>query len=161
MGWYVLRVSSKSEKRVAQVCDYHGLPHYLPLREYRRIYQRRKVAVLKPLFPGYVFADLTEESRGIVLRTNHVLRMILPSDQEQLVRELEQIQKALQVDPQLSADSGLHTGVRVRIVAGAFRGVEGIIEKLCKGASVWLNVEMVGQSVPVAISPDYLEVIDS
>jgi transcription antitermination factor NusG len=161
MGWYVLQVSPRSEKKVARVCDTYGLPYYLPLREDRRVYQRRKVVFHKPLFPGYLFVDLQPDTRVHVLRTNHVLRMFKPADEEQLIHEIAQIRLALLAEPQLSAAPGLHEGARVRIIAGVFAGVEGVVDRCGHRSLVRLNVEMVGQSVPVEVDPDYLEILDT
>lgn len=159
MGWFVLHVGPRTEKKVAAVCDRHGVPHYLPLRESVKVYQRRKVVVQKPLFPGYVFAALSSASRVHVLRTNHVLQMIAPDNEAQLMHELEQIRLALSVDPRLSPSAQLSRGSRVRIKAGVFMGLEGHVDQLAKQTCVRLNVELVGQSVVVEVDRDLLEIL--
>ena len=54
--WHVLHVKPRTEKKVAEFCELRRVLPYLPLREETKIYQRRKVTVQKPAFPGYVFA---------------------------------------------------------------------------------------------------------
>ncbi len=159
MGWFVLHVGPRTEKKVAAVCERYGLTHYLPLRESVQIHQRRKVVVHKPLFPGYLFAELTPETRVHVLRTNHVLQMITPENEDQLLHELEQIRMALTVDPHLSPEAQLSRGMRVRIKAGIFMGLEGYVDQLAKQTCVRLNVELVGQSVAVEVERDFLEIL--
>jgi len=161
MGWYVLHVGPRTEKKVAAVCQKHDLPHYLPVREDKRIYQRRRVIVRKPLFPGYLFVDLTPETRVHVIRTNHVLQLIVPPDEQQLMHEIEQIRLALAADPKLYSDTAVCKGARVRIKAGVFMGIEGVIDQRPGATKVRLNVELVGQSVAVDVERDYLEVIDA
>jgi len=157
MSWFVLHVKPRTEKKVAAVCERHTMPHYLPLRESVQIYQRRKVISRKPLFPGYLFAALQPDSRLHILRTNHVLQIIEPQDEGQLVYELDQIRKVLAVDPKLHSEAHLARGTRVRIKTGVFMGVEGYVEQLSKKTSVRLNVELVGQSVVVEVERDFLE----
>lgn len=159
MGWFVLHVGPKTEKKVATVCGRHSIPHYLPLREEVRVYQRRKVVMQKPLFPGYLFADLTLDSRVYVMRTNHVLHMIEPPDEQSLVHELDQVRLALSADPRLSSEPELRQGMRVRITSGIFMGLEGVVDTLQRPAKVRLNVELVGQSVSVDVDPDFIEVL--
>ena len=160
MGWYVLHVGPRTEKKVASVCQQNGIPCYLPLRMETKVYQRRKVTVHKPLFPGYVFALLTGDTRIHVQRTNHILQMLIPSDEEGLVYELEQIRLALLADPRLEAKSGVRKGRHVRIKGGVFMGVEGMVETLRGAQKVRLQVEMIGQCVLLDVDRDYLEMLD-
>lgn len=159
MGWYVLHVKPRTEKKVSAVCARHDIPHYLPLRESVRICQRRKVVSHIPLFPSYLFVALEPESRLHVLRTNHILHMMESEDEARLLHELEQIRKVLAVNPRLHSDSRLAHGSLVRIKTGAFVGVEGHVETVGKKTSVRLNVELVGQSVVVEVDRDFIETL--
>lgn len=159
MGWFVLHVGPRTEKKVAAVCARYGIPHYLPLHESVKIYQRRKVVVHKPLFPGYLFAALSSATRVYVLRTNHVFRMITPDHEAKLLHELEQVRLALSVDPRLGPSGQFSLGTRVRITAGVFQGLEGHVGQLTKRATVRLNVELVGQSIGVDVDRDLLEIL--
>ncbi len=161
MAWSVLHVGPRTEKKVAAVCGRHAIECYLPLRESVKVYQRRKVISQKPLFPGYVFANITQETRIHLLRTNHVLQTMQPHHEEQLLYELSQIRLALSVDPRLSSSPALSTGSHVRITAGVFAGLEGYVDKLAKKTTVCLHVEMVGQSVQVQVDLDYIKVLAS
>ena len=160
MSWFVLHLRPRSEKKVAQVCEINGLEYYLPLRSEVKIYQRRKVKVRKPLFPGYIFVAFEPEQRIYLLRTNHVVRILEPPSEEVLISQLEQIQKALEVDETLGTASAIEKGRCVRIKGGPFMGVEGVVTDAGKSGTVRLNVEMIGQAVIVKVDRDYLEVID-
>ncbi len=160
MCWYVMHLRPKTEKKVAEVCRIHGIEHYLPLREETKIYQRRKVTVHKPLFPGYVFARIPLETRIHVQRTNHLISLLKPDDEARLVYELDQIRRALEADPRLEADQAYREGRRVRIRSGVFLGVEGILQSLRGQAQVRLNVEMIGQSITVDVERDSIEFME-
>lgn len=157
MSWCVLHVRPKTEKKVAVVCEKHGVGHYLPLREETKIYQRRKVTVHKPLFQGYVFADITPVGKKQVLRTNYIVQIIPSIDEDQLLFELDQLRRALTGDPRLQAKHALCEGTPVRIKAGVFAGVEGVVDRARKPGEVQLNIHMVGQSITLTVDPDYLE----
>jgi len=155
--WRVLHVRPRCEKKIAEFCRIQKLEHYLPLRRETKIYQRRKVTVEKPVFPGYVFAAFDRAGRLELLKTNTVVRILDPHDEARLIRELDQIRKALAVDATLGATDAVKEGRRVRITAGPFLGIEGIVAELKGAAKVVLNVEMIGRAVVVVTDRDCLE----
>jgi len=160
MQWHVLYLRPRCEKKMAEHCSIHELVHYLPLRRETKVYQRRKVTVEKPVFPGYFFVSFDREGRLTLLKTNNIVRILEPLSQRQLLHELAQVRKALAVDPSLGACTMLRKGKRVRILTGPFQGVEGTVASLKPNTKVLLNVEMIGQAVAVEVARDFLDVID-
>jgi transcriptional antiterminator RfaH len=160
MSWHVLHLRSRSEKKVAELCEIRGLEYYLPLRSETKIYQRRKVTVEKPMFPGYFFVSFEPDDRVHLLQTNHVINVLVPPSEEVLKHQLDQIRQALAVDPSLSTVNAIRAGLRVRIRGGAFMGVEGVVDSARHPTTVRLNVELIGQAVAVDIDRDYVELID-
>lgn len=160
MNWHVLYVRPRSEKKIAEYCDILHLSHYLPLREETKIYQRRKVTVSKPVFPGYFFVSFDHQGRVGLLKTNHIIRILQPTNERALLHELAQIRKALTVDPTLGSSNALVRGRHVRIVGGPFMGVEGVVWAMKGTTKVRLNVDMIGRAVVVETDKEFLEVID-
>ncbi len=155
--WGVLHVRPRTEKKMAGYCAHGGYEHYLPLRRETKIYQRRKVTVEKPLFPGYVFARWDITTRAALLQSHLITRLIPVDDESRLLRELDQVRTALAADPTLAACRALTKGMRVRIQGGPFQGLEGRVESLRGPARVVLNVEIIGQGVAVEVAPILLE----
>jgi transcription antitermination factor NusG len=160
MSWHVLHLRPRSEKKTAEYCRKHGLTFFLPLREETKIYQRRKVKVQKPVFPGYLFASFDRDGRLSLLRTNNLVRILTPDSEAHLLFELDQIRRALAVDPTLGACAALKRGRHVRIIGGPFRGIEGIVSAVRQSSKVRLNVDMIGQAVAVDVDKEYLELAD-
>lgn len=160
MCWYVLHLRPRSEKKVARVCAANGLEHFLPLRSETKIYQRRKVKVQKPLFPGYIFVAFDTDQRECLLRTNHIVRILRPPSEERLLYQLNQIRLALEIDDTLGAAEAIKKGKLVRIKGGPFMGIEGVVLTADKPGVVRLNVDLIGQAVAVEIDRDYIELID-
>jgi len=159
--WHVLHVRPRCEKKAAAHCARLGLTVYLPLRERTCIYQRRKVTVEKPVFPGYVFAVFAPRNRVAVLRSRHVARILEVKDQARLEAELSQIRLALAIDRTLAAGDAYTTGQRVRIAGGPFRGLEGVVQTVRGGTRVLLNVEIIGQAVAVDAEKELLEPVQA
>ncbi len=160
MSWFVLHLRTRSEKKVASVCEAHGIECYLPLRTETKIYQRRKVTVHKPMFPGYLFVCYEPEERKTVLQTGHIIRIMQPASEEALIHQLDQIRMALEADETLGVADAIIKGRRVRITGGSFMGIEGIVESSHKKDIVHLNIEMLGQAALIKIDRDYVELMD-
>jgi transcriptional antiterminator RfaH len=160
MSWHVLYLRPRSEKKVAELCEARGLEYYLPLRSETKIYQRRKVTVEMPMFPGYFFVAFEPEERVHLLQTNHVITIIEPPSEEVLIHQLDQVRQALSVDPSLGTVDALREGRQVRIRGGAFMGIEGVIATTRGSGTVRLNVELIGQAVALDIDRDYIELVD-
>jgi len=153
-------VRPRCEKKLAEFCRLMGLSHYLPLREETKIYQRRRVTVLKPVFPGYLFASFDRKGRLALLKTNNIVRIIECTDQRRFLHQLAQIRKALAVDATLSSCSALTRGKLVRIKSGSFMGLEGRVLNVRARTRVRLNVEMIGQAVMVEVDRALVELLD-
>lgn len=158
-AWHVLHVRPRCEKKVATYCSTLPLQHYLPLRMERKKYQRRRVEVWKPLFPGYVFVRFQPEQRISVLQSGQIARILEVKDQLKFINEIEQIRKALGADPGLHACPAITTGMIVRITEGPFQGLEGVVVKSKGCARVIINVNMIGQGVAIEADEDVLECI--
>lgn len=158
-SWYVLHVKPRTEKKLAVYMRRYRLWHYLPL--YRNVVrkQRRKVVNFLPIFPGYLFASMNPVERNLILQTNLVVRTIKPIRPRELIHQLRQIAKVGKKDGQMRKVDLFAAGERVRVIAGPFYGVEGIIKTDEGGTVIVLNVEILGQAVAVKISPSDCEKI--
>lgn len=155
--WHVLHVKPRCEKKMADYCAAHKVTAELPLREETKIYQRRRVTVHKPVFPGYIFLRFMPEERETVLKSRQVVRILTVENQDRLVRELNQVKLALSVDPTLDARAAFEAGKRVLIRSGPFQGVEGVVQTVKGKTKVLLNVEMIGQALALEVGVEMLE----
>jgi transcription antitermination factor NusG len=158
-NWKVLFVKPRTEKKVGEYCALYRIPFYLPLREKTRVVQRRKVKVLLPLFPGYVFARFKADQRLLLLQTNLLVRVLEPESPRQLVRNLVMLRRMLRANPGLEAEQPLTKGRMVRIIDGPFMGVEGRVARLAGKAKVVLNFEMIGQATSVTVEASLVEAL--
>ena len=159
MDWYVLHLRPRCEKKMAEHCRVERLHYYLPLRQETKVYQRRRVTVEKPVFPGYFFAAFDADGRLSLLKTNHIVRILKPHSRRILLYQLAQIRRALRADPTLATEIAIAEGKRVRITGGAFMGIEGVVRTLKGRTKVCLNVEMIGQAVVVEVDREFLELL--
>lgn len=155
--WHVLYVKPRCEKKMAGYCGAHDIEFDLPLREETKIYQRRKVTVLKPVFPGYIFLRFLPADKLTVLKSNLTVRILPIENQVQFCRELQQIRQALAIDPTLDASAAFQAGRRVMIKSGPFQGLEGIVQVVKGRMKVVLNVDIIGRALTVEAGMEILE----
>ncbi len=158
--WHVLYVKPRCEKKAAGYCEVHGIEFDLPVREETKIYQRRKVTVFKPVFPGYVFLRFCPEQKLTVLKSNLVVRILPVDNQKQFFNELMQIRLALEIDPSLDASAAFQAGRRVQIKSGPFQGVEGVVQVVKGKTKVVLNIDIIGRAIAVEVGMELLESVE-
>lgn len=124
--WHVLYVWVKSEKKVARQLEERNLPHYLPTRKEVRRWSDRRMTIIAPLFPGYLFVQCSAFERALIMRLPGVVRFvtrgpaaaIIPDDEFGRLKTLLQMQS-------VDAHDYLEPGRRVILNGGAFDGFEG------------------------------------
>ena len=158
--WYVLHVKPRTEKKVVLFLDRYGCFHHLPLYVKITKVQRRKVRRELPVFPGYVFTRLTADERVEMLRTNLLVRTIYVPRPREMIHQLRQISRAARgLSDMHPVRHMFKEGDYVRVKYGPMRGTEGYVKRDGAHATLCLNVEILGASVEMAISPGDIEKI--
>jgi transcription antitermination factor NusG len=152
--WHVLHVHSNYEKRVAQSLAVRSVEHFLPLYSERVRWTDRTVVTERPLFPGYVFARISFQTRSCVISTPGVFR-VLGDDKRDMVscEELDKIRGGLASGLLLRPHPCVSVGTRVRVRDGIFAGAEGIVQEFRHQCKVIIALGAVRQcfSLEVAI----------
>src|SRR5262249_8783868 len=93
--WWVLHSKPRQEKSIARALVSDAIPFYLPLVTQRKQTRDRVICSQIPLFPGYVFLFGTREERTISLTTNRIAKVLEVAKQEELWRDLTQVQRLI------------------------------------------------------------------
>ena len=158
--WFVLHTRSRQEKALAADLAAMGVDHFLPLTQTVRYYGRRKLPVLLPLFPGYLFLFGSVEQAFAADRTRRVAHLIQVSDQDRLQRELASLELALDRGAPLDPCPHLREGMWVEVRSGPFKGVQGVVEEKHKADRLLLQVDVLGQGASLEIEGALLEPVD-
>ena len=155
----VAHARPRCEKKIAAWCVSEGLPHYLPLRRKTHRYGGRVRTYLSPLFPGYLFCMVNAEHRGHLRRHRHVANVLETVEQERLVQQLQQVRQVLAAEPAGDPEvlPYLQPGRPVRVMAGPFQGLEGVVAQVRGRTRVVLHVDLISRSVAVEADPSFLE----
>lgn len=157
LAWFVAHTRPRREKKLQEYCGRQGLPVTLPCYNSVRKYRGKKVVFKKPLFPGYVFLQLSPEQRQPVLQSDHVANLLVVHDQDLFIRQLGEILKALDSDLEIYLAPEIGAGMRVKVKTGPLRGMEGWVEQRYGMATVLLRLDFIGQAAAVKLQADELE----
>jgi transcription antitermination factor NusG len=158
--WWVAHTKSRNEKALAHDLIGKEINYFLPMswKVHRR--RGRTIRSLLPLFSGYLFFCGQEDQRIEVLRTNRAANLIEVKDQEKLLGELLQIERALRAGAPLVPHKYVKAGQHCRVIAGPLADLEGIIVKTKTAMRLVLRIDILGQATSVEIDADTIEILD-
>ena len=160
----MIYVRSRHEKNVYSTLLDKGIDAALPMRTVVREWSDRKKKVQLPLFRGYVFVNIDINIDNLnVLQTLGVVKFIgirnkpsrIPDEQIHWMRML--VAKSATV----RAEKEILLGQRVRVAAGPFKGIEGVVKRVGSRSRLVVLIESIMQAVSIEINPNYLEKINN
>jgi len=151
--WYAVYTSANHEKCVALQLGQRSVEHFLPLYVSQRRWKDRRVQLQLPLFPGYVFIHLALRDRLQVLQIPGVAKLVGFNGTPTALapEEIETLRRGLQGGLRAEPHPFLSVGRRVRIIAGPFAGLEGILKRKKSNLRVVVSLELIQRAVAVDV----------
>jgi len=161
--WYAAYTCARHEKRVAEHLQQIGVESYLALYTANRQWNRRRVQVEMPLFPGYVFVRISLAERLRVLSAPGVAYLISSRGEPVPLAddEIEPLRNCLARKLRAEPTPYLHAGSRVRVVAGPLSGLEGVIVRRDGESRFVVSIDLIMRAVAINVEGLDLELIDS
>jgi transcriptional antiterminator RfaH len=160
--WVPVYTKPRCEKVVADYCQRHGIPCYLPLMRRAKRYQRRTVETFLPMFSSYLFAQLGGDSRAQIVESHKIVRLVdvTPGQEQDLVRELNDLLRLeqLQTTTALVVLPELQPGQPVVVTEGPFKGMTAIVTRRRGLTRVAVNIELLGQAVTAEMDVGEIEI---
>lgn len=157
--WYVAHTRPRCEKKLQQFCERENLAATLPCYRSAHKYRGKTVVFQKPLFPGYVFLNISISQRGVLRQCDYLAKLLEVTNQELFVHQLSEVMHALETDLEIRLAPSIGEGMRVKIKTGPLRGVEGWVEKRYGMNVVLLRLDFISQAAAVKLEADDLELI--
>ena len=156
--WYVLFVRSNQEKQVARHLSARAIEHFLPTYERLSQWRDRKVKLLRPLFPGYVFIRLPLAERLKALLVPNVVNLVGTPNSPSVVsdEEIEWVKRGV-VHGKAEPHSLLKAGDAVMIKAGALAGLEGILIRTQNSTRVLIQLNSISRAFTVEVDCNWVE----
>lgn len=160
--WFAIYVKSRSEKKVLKLLEDIGIESFLPLITRVKQWSDRKKKVEEPLFRSYLFVNISLSDYYTVLNVNGVVKFItfekkpVPVPDNQIIAIKEYLN-----------DTELHSidyedfkeGELVRIKSGQMKDLVGRFIKINGKHRVIIDIEAVGQSIPINIARSNVEAV--
>jgi transcriptional antiterminator RfaH len=151
-SWYLVYTKARQEETALTNLARQGYGVYLPRVRQLRKRQGRRVTVVEPLFPRYLFICLDAETDnwGPVRSTLGVASLVrFGREPARVPDELVAFLKASEGQEGLHelAKRDYQIGERVRVAEGALQGCEGILLARTGGERVVLLLDILGRQV--------------
>jgi transcription antitermination factor NusG len=155
--WLVLQVLPRHTKSTAWKLHEDGIGYFLPL--YESMYfdgEGKKRFKVLPLFPGYLFVNVTDADQMIRARSIHgVYGSISVPNQFSFAHEMAELHHVAQAfDP----NSAIREGSVVRVTTGSLMGYEGPVVQRLKTGKIRVFLRVIGDTYQdIEIEPSRLE----
>ena len=159
LEWFAAHTRPRREKKLKEFCEKEKFAAVLPCYSSPHRYRGKTVVFQKPLFPGYLFTQITPAQRQTLAQNEHVARLLSVFDQDLFARQLEDILLALETGLEIRLAPEIGPGHRVRIKFGALQGMEAWVEDRQGMSIVLLRLDFIGQAAAVKLPSDSLELI--
>lgn len=155
--WYALYTKSNQQMKVCeQLNRFDGVTAYVPCKKAKRTHARKTVTKDVPIIPTYVFFTCNQDDLTLIRNTPGVTQIVrkyvhtgdyvrIPDYQVKNIMEVCQRNPDIVTFQQEKLP--FKKGVKVRITAGIFSGIEGIVERIDHTKTkhtVYLIVEELG-----------------
>lgn len=155
-SWFAVQTKPRHEKKVERSLQEKEIKAFLPLFSSTHCWSDRRRVIHAPLFPSYLFVQISESShtRVPILRTVGVVGIVgnrgvgatIPEEQIQAVQAILEHKVPFTSFPFLSA------GQRVRIRGGSLEGLQGILLAKNGDQSLIVSVEIIRRSLAIRVA---------
>lgn len=158
--WYAVQVRAQQENIASQSLRGRGFEEFLPTYKMKRRWADRMKVLSLPLFSGYVFCRFTPDQKSLVLAAAGCVQVVkfgstlapVPDEDIETLRRLVETGEAY-------PSPYVNEGMRVRVLAGAFKDVEGYIQRVKNQTQLILSLHLLQRSVSVHIDTDAVQVL--
>jgi transcription antitermination factor NusG len=159
--WYAAYTCPRHEKYVAQQLIRREIGSFLPLYSTVRRWKDRRKRIDLPLFPGYVFVQMTEHNRLEILRLPGVVQLVSFQGKPAVIAptEIGALRRGTTGAVVVQPHPYLKEGRRVRIINGPMAGTEGIFVRRKHQARLVISISLIQRSVAMEISEADVEAI--
>ncbi|HVP53513.1 MAG TPA: UpxY family transcription antiterminator [Candidatus Eisenbacteria bacterium] len=145
---------ARHETMVARQLEAKAVAHLLPTYVRESQWSDRVKRSMAPLFPSYVFVQVSDEERVRVLQTGGVVNIVSVAGKPAPLYEEEvaMLRACVERPHKFEPHPFLRLGQKVRVKKGPFAGWEGILTHKKNGARLVMSVEQIMRSVSVDLN---------
>jgi len=161
-SWLAAYTRSRHEQQVAQQLQQKDLSFLLPTYERLARWSDRVKRSRTPLFPGYVFVEVSDAERVRVLETAGVVNLVSRSGKAVTLspEEIAQLRVCCLQAHNVEPHPYLKLGRRVRVKRGPFAGWEGTLVEKQNSRRLVITIEQIMKAVAINLDGADVEAIN-
>lgn len=155
--WFVCHTKPRCEKKFADLLVREGFDHYLALIESVRRYGTQKKVFTKPLFAGYVFAQITPEKKTRIYQQDLLVRSLMVENEAVFLGQLAAVKAVCASGYEAALHPLIRKGTRVRVSGGPLHGLEGFVDDPANPKGIVVSVDVLQQGLLVRLPLEALQ----
>jgi len=153
--WYAVHTKSHHEKMVELRVKDKGIETFLPVRCLKRKWKDRMKMVDFPLFPGYLFVNISLVDKKKIVQTSGVVKMVGTREPEPIPeQQIEAIRIFIAEEIQFDPYPYLVPGLEVEVMRGPLTGVRGVLAQRKGKYRLVVNVPLLNNSIATEIDAE-------
>lgn len=159
--WYAAYTRPQHELSVADQASAKGIETMVPLASVQRKWKQRRVRLLRPIFPSYVFVHMPLADRLHVLTIPSVVSLVSFNGKPAVIsqEEIDAVRTCVANGMGLEAHCYLEAGRRVRIKRGSLQGIEGVVVEQNSEYKLVVSIQVLQVALAVNVNLDDVEPI--
>jgi len=157
--WYVCHTRPRCEKKFSALMAAENFEHYLPLIDSIRRYGKETKRFTKPLFPGYVFAQVPAEEKSRIYQQELLARAIPVDDEARFLGQLADVRRMVSSGVEFTVIPLLTRGRQVRVVGGPLHGLEGIVDDSSNPLAIVIAVDVLRQGLLIKVPVESIRAV--
>ena len=151
--WLAAYTRSRHERRVAEQLRLKNVEILFPTFQRLARWSDRIQRLEAPLFPGYVFVNVSAQERVPVLETSGVVHLVSTAGKPAILpdEDVERLRTCASRGGDVEPHPYLRIGHRVRVKHGPFAGWEGTLVEKQNALRLVINVDQIMKSVAINI----------
>lgn len=158
--WYPVYTNPRAEKKAYEALMSKGINVYLPLHRQLKQWSDRRKWVEEPFLKSYLFVHIAEQEQAEVLMTKGISRFLYFSGKPAVMpdKQIHELKLLMASPYELEiTEEDLQPGEKIKIRAGALKGMTGEIVSLRSQKQLILRLESIGYSIIVNVAASLIE----
>lgn len=158
--WYLIQFKPNSHRLAERNLNRQGFETFLPMQEVTRRKTLRFVNILKPLFPGYMFANVNTELAPWrpINSTIGVSRLVSFEGKPQPLppQIISGLMLRCDASGTLQPPRSLNEGDNVEMLTGPFANFIATVDTIDAEQRIWVLMDFMGQRTRLRVPADHL-----
>jgi transcription antitermination factor NusG len=159
-SWYVFYTFPRAEKLVKTELEKMNYEVFLPQVRTLRVWKnRQKRLIYQVLFPSYIFVKTFKEDLCKIRQVDKIVTYIHIGGEPSIIsdKEIECINKMLDMNHNISTNTSFCEGQKVRIIRGPLKGFQGLLLQQNGKYRFGIQLKDIHQNISIDICTDVLE----